>query len=115
MALLKQGMKPAEVAREVGVSRISVTRWRQAYEAEGETGLTAKAPPGRTPKLTESQRKRLAKLLSQGARKHGYGTDRWTGPRVVELIEVNFGVQYESGQARRLLRAVGWKDPEKGS
>ena len=108
MALLEQGMKAAKVAKAVGTSRASVTRWRQAYEERGEQALAAQRHPGPTPKLTDRQRQRLGKLLLQGPRKHGYGTELWTLARVVEVIAVAFGVDYDPSQVWRILRAIGW-------
>jgi transposase len=108
MALLDQGVKPAAVARAVGTSRASVTRWRQAYDRGGEAALAARPSPGRPPQLTAAQRRRLAKLLLQGARKHGYGTELWTLSRVAEVIAVNFGVEYHPGHVWYVLRSLGW-------
>lgn len=108
ISLLKQGMKPAAVARAVGTSRASVTRWRQAYEDDGQAALKAKPHPGRRRRLTAKQRERLAKLLLQGARKHGYSTDLWTLARVAEVIAVNFGVEYHPGHVWHILRSMRW-------
>jgi len=93
MALLERGMQPAAVARAVGRSRASVTRWRQAYEAGGLKAIEAKPHPGGTSRLTAAQRKRLVRMLLQGPRKHGYATELWTLARVAELIAVTFGVE----------------------
>ena len=108
VSLLEQGMRAAQVARAVGTSRASVTRWRQAYEEGGAEAIAAKPHPGRPPRLSAAQRRRLAKLLLQGARKHGYSTDLWTLARVAEVIAVNFGVAYTIGHVWRVLRAMRW-------
>ncbi len=108
MALLEQGIKPAQVARAVGTSRASVTRWRQAYEEDGDLGLAPKPHPGKSLRLTAKQRERLGKLLVRGARKHGYSTDLWTLARVAEVIAVNFGVEYHRGHVWYVLRSMGW-------
>jgi len=108
IALLEQGLKPAQVARAVGTSRASVTRWRQAYEEGGDLGLAAKPHPGKPLRLTARQRECLGKLLVQGAGKHGYSTDLWTLARVAEVIAVNFGVEYHRGHVWYVLRSMGW-------
>ena len=108
MALLEQGMKRAAVARSVGTSRASVTRWRQAYEAGGDEALAAKPHPGGKPRLTAGQRKRLVHMLLQGPRKHGYSTELWTLARVAELIAMEFGVQYHPSAVWHILRGLGW-------
>jgi transposase len=108
VALLEQGMKPARVAKAVGTSRASVTRWRQAYQEGGKAALAAKPHPGKPRRLSVNQRVRLGKLLLQGARKHGYSTDLWTLARVAEVIAVNFGVEYHPGHVWYVLRSMGW-------
>jgi len=108
VALVEQGMRQADVARAVGTSRASVTRWCQAFQRRGENGLAAKPHPGLPPRLTDRDRQRLARLLLKGARKHGYSTDLWTLARVTEVIEEHFGVVYHPSQVWRILRAMGW-------
>jgi len=71
-------------------------------------GNGRKPHPGRPRQLTEAQRRRLAKLLLQGARKHGYSTDLWTLARVAEMIAVNFDVEYHPGHVWYLLRSMRW-------
>jgi transposase len=107
MALIGQGMKAAAVARAVGASRASVTRWRQAYESGGADAMAAKPRRG-VSKLTQRQRDRLVRMLLQGPRKHGYGTELWTLARVAELIAVTFGVQYHPSAVWHILRGMGW-------
>jgi len=108
VALLEQGMRPAEAARAVGTSRASVTRWQQAYEAGGEKALVSKPHPGGKSRLTVAQRKRLARLLLQGPRKHDYNTELWTLKRVAEVIAAHFGVEYHPSAVWHILRAMGW-------
>lgn len=108
IGLLAQGVKPSTVARALKTSRASVSRWKQAHERGGEAALGAKPHPGRRPKLTPGQRKRLAKLLLQGPAKHGYGTDLWTLARVAEVIALAFGVEYDPSGVWHVLRSMGW-------
>ena len=108
VVLLQQGLTGSQVAKAVGASPASVTRWRQAYERRGGKALAAKPHPGRRPKLTARQRERLGRLLLQGPGKHGYATELWTLARVTEVIAVTFGVAYDPSQVWRILRAMGW-------
>jgi transposase len=110
IALLDQGLKPIQVAKTVGVSPPSVTRWRQAVQNDGQNAVAAKRHPGRRRQLTNIQLQRITLLLSQGARKHGFRTDRWTLSRVAQLIAKKFGVRYHPGHVWHLLRSVRWND-----
>ena len=108
IALLDQGQTQAAVAKVLGTSEASVSRWKQAFDEGGHQALAAKPHPGKPSRLTIRQRKRLAKLLARGARRHGYSTDLWTLARIAEVIAVNFGVDYHPGHVWYLLRSMGW-------
>jgi transposase len=108
VALLADGMRPADVARAVGTSRASVTRWRQAVDGGGHEALKAKPHPGGKCRLRDAQRRRLVRMLLQGPRKHGYATELWTLSRVAELIAVTFGVEYHPSAVWHILRRLGW-------
>src|SRR5262249_53249464 len=51
--LFAKGLHPAEVARQLGVSRQSTSVWFRAWEAEGNQGLKGAERAGRPPLLTE--------------------------------------------------------------
>ena len=53
--LFAQGLRPAEVARQLGVSRQSATIWHRAWEEEGVRGLRQTERTGRPPLLTEKE------------------------------------------------------------
>jgi transposase len=106
--LLQQGFSQAEVAKAVGVSAMSVCRWAKALASGGPESLQAKPHPGRRPRLTQSQQKRLLQMLERGAQKHGFESDLWTCPRIAQLIERKFGVSYEESSVWRLLHRWNW-------
>lgn len=76
--LLKQGLEPWQVAAKIGCALSSVYLWREVVRKKGEAGLKAKPVPGRPPKLTQSQKRRLTRMLLKGALSCGYSTDLWT-------------------------------------
>jgi transposase len=106
--LLSKGMKPADVARAVGSSRSSVTRWKAMMRGRGAGGLKAKPASGRPPLLSGSQKGKLVKILLRGPKAGGYSTDLWTCSRVAEVIRRHFDVQYHPGHVWYILRSLGW-------
>src|SRR5947207_9028977 len=93
--LLRAGrLSQAAIARELGVSRASVTRWRQRLAAHGLRGLRRHRPAGRASRLTPAQWRQLLRRLRWGAVAAGFATERWILPRVARLIEQLFGVRY---------------------
>lgn len=108
VALLDKGLGVREVARQIGCSPMSVSRWRTEVEAGGADALRPKPPPGRPPRLTARQRARLLRMLLKGATAHGFSTDLWTLPRVAQVITRTFGVTYHPAHVWKILRGEGW-------
>ena len=54
-------------------------------------------PPGRPPKLSPAQRRRLGAVLLKGARANGYRTELWITRRIAQVVERVFGVSYHRG------------------
>jgi transposase len=46
--------------------------------------------------------------LLKGAQAAGFDTDLWTCPRVAELVQRRFGVEYHVDHVGRLLHDLGW-------
>ena len=113
--LLKQGLRKAEVARRVGCTRTSVTRWWKQQQRDGPKALKAKPPPHRPCRLTTAQKQRLRRRLLKGARSNGFVTDLWTCPRIAELVHRLFGVAYHVDSMPRFLAELGFscQRPEK--
>jgi transposase len=104
--LLQRGVRPAEVARRVGVSRTSVGRWASTLAANGGRALRKAPRTGRPPALSEVEKKRLVAALEAGALAQGYSL--WTLRRVGRLIEKISGEQYSESGVWRLLRALNF-------
>lgn len=111
--LLKAGkLSQAEIARQLGVSRASVSDWAKVVESDGIKGLKSKKAKGVEAKLNEEQKRGLKKILDQGALRHGFSTDRWTLERVRQVIQEKFKVSYHPKYLSRLLKQLGFS-PQK--
>jgi transposase len=108
VAMLRRGVKAAAVAKAVGVSLVSVGRWRKAAAAGGVKALAARPARGRPPKLSAGRRRELLGLLRQGPARHGFGTELWTLARVAEVIRRRWRVSYHPSQVWRILTGLGW-------
>jgi len=108
IALLDQGFSQSEVARRLGVTPAAVCQWVKARRQGGDEALKARPHTGRPPNLDARQMKQLEKLLLQGPRKHGWRTELWTLPRVVELIATHFGVSYDPSGVWHVMSRMGW-------
>jgi transposase len=105
---LRRGVAKAEVARRLGVAWVTVAQWEKRRLAEGPNSWRERKHPGPARRLTAEQRKKLQKILLEGARAHGYETDLWTLKRMAQVIEDEFGVEYTESGTWRLLRDMGF-------
>jgi transposase len=112
LRLLGQGVSPVEVARQVGVDRRSVRRWKAAVRTGGRRALAAKPASGRPRRLVARDLTRLRRMLLRGAQAAGLATDLWTCPRVGWLIQREFGVRYHPAHVSRVLHGLGFS-PQK--
>ena len=106
--LLRKGVSQADVSRIAGVSRQSVSRWGSKLGEEGLRGLRRASRAGRNPRLDGKQLGQLARLLQAGPEAAGFPTGLWTLPRIVQLIEQRFGVEYGTTRVWQLLRQLGF-------
>ena len=106
--LLRQGVHPAEVARQVGVHRQSVSRWAEQLQQGGIRALKKAGHAGRRARLRPEDLRRIERGLKRGPEALGYETQLWTSWRVAHLIEQECGVKYHPSQAWRILRQLGW-------
>jgi transposase len=112
--LFEQGVRPAEIARQVGVGHQTVSDWRAVWRQRGREGLRAAGRAGRLPKLRRDQLVQVEAALAQGPEANGYATDLWTLARVAEVIERVSGVRYHPHHVWRLLREQldwSWQRP----
>ncbi len=107
--LLKEGKLPkAEIARQLGVTRGSVSAWAKKVEAGGVRKLRLHKSSGRPSKLTAEVKKKLKRLLDRGALAAGFPTDRWTLVRVSELLKKEFDIDYHPNSLGPVLDQMGY-------
>src|SRR4029453_11884982 len=93
-----------EVARTLGVSRQTVSRWHQRWQADGTAGLQSRGAPGRAPQLSAAHLEQAEQALLKGAKAHGFDSDLWTLDRIAEVIWRVTGVRHHPAHVWRLLR-----------
>jgi putative transposase len=114
--LLRQGkLSQSEIARRLGVTPAAVHKWRRRLDEGGKRALRQATAPGRPCKLTRGQEQELFRLLDAGASDAGFGSERWTLPRVQRLIEREFGVSYHARSLSAFLRRRGWSRQQPAS
>lgn len=102
------GKRVIAMAEELDVTRGSINRWLQWYEADGIDGLRPKKPTGAPRRLSEEQLQELTAVVVAGPQAAGYNTGVWTGPMIGDWIRHRFGVRYHNHHIPRLLHRLGF-------
>lgn len=86
-----------------------ILNWVDRFENEGIDGLSDKDGRGRKPRLTPTQMQRLQELLArESPGEHGYNTQRWTGPLLLDWIDREFGVRFKKAHIYNLISSLGF-------
>jgi transposase len=96
------------VAAGVGVSPSSVYAWLRAFLLEGVAGLRVRWRGGRPPKLTKTQRQRLAAIIEAGPEAAGFPTGCWHALLIQQVVQREFGVTYNVQYLATLLHSLGF-------
>src|SRR5437879_10580864 len=107
--LFEKEVSSLEVAGRLRVTPQAVNNWRRAWKADGASALASKGPGGSVCRLDGGQLAQLEWQLDRGPAAHGWVEDqRWTLPRVAELIAGLFRVSYTDRGVGYLLHRIGW-------
>lgn len=90
---VKGGCKKTFVARFLGVSERSVRRWVSNERTAGASAYVSRPRSGRPPKLDDLQASTVLGWLQHSPCDFGFVNQRWTAPRVTELIQREWGVR----------------------
>lgn len=106
MHLLEDGESQADVARELGVCRQTVSRWAKLLDEYSDQQPWRRRPVGRPSALSEGNKRQLQMMLSEDSAR-GLPNGRWSLVRVARLIEDEFGVAYSLVHVRSILLGMG--------
>lgn len=69
-------------------------KWWRQFRKAGEPGLDLKPHPGRPRKLTHNQEATVLRWLRKNPKSFGFATELWTAPRLAQVIQRKFGVEF---------------------
>ena len=107
--MFQAGLSQAAVARALGVSRHTVSRWYAKWSAGGSEALEKDTVGGRQSRLSEEDFDRIGRALRQGPRAQGFPDDRWTCRQVALVIARLTDVSYHPSHVCRLIHRRGWR------
>ena len=110
-----EGLTRAEAARLAGMERQALRDAVLRYveprgsldNAEGLAGLHDRPRPGSKPRLDDTQRAALLKLVLDGPDVEATGLSAWTLGELCREVEERWGVRYHEGHMSKVVRALG--------
>ena len=86
-----------------------ITNWVHRFEQEGIEGLKDKPGRGRKSSLSPEQMKALSRLLlDESPVGHGYNTETWTGPILIDWVSKSFGIEFKKAQIYNIVKQLGF-------
>lgn len=98
----------AEVGKLLGVTKRMVDKWIKLYIEHGIKGLALGKCGGSKPRLTDTQKQQLSRIIEGGPEAYGYDTAIWTSPIVRDVVKKEFGIVYDVSHIRRILNKLGF-------
>lgn len=101
------GEHPEDVAAAMGFNIRTIYRWLTKSREGGKNALKAKPIPGRPPKLTAEQTRRLQQITTKDPRQLSFDFGLWTREMIQTVIRRQFDVEMSVTSVGRLLHAMG--------
>lgn len=107
--LYKQGFSAPKIADWFDRDSTTLYRWFDLFENNSlDDAIYDDNREGRSKKLPEEKFPELEKKLKKGAEEYGFTGQIWTGPRIAQVIEEEFGISVAAKTARRYVKQFGW-------
>lgn len=95
------------LSERYGIPRSTVYSWLDRFENEPiAEAIRDEHRPGRPARLTEQERKQLARALQLRPAAFGFSDKSWTPELVQEYIRQQYHVSYSLGHVRRVIREL---------
>src|SRR5215213_1403903 len=109
LAAIYEGTSSSEEAR-IGCVTLQIVRdWVVRFNACGPQGLVTGRAPGSRPRLNESQRQELQRMVDQGPIPSVHGVVRWRLVDLVQWVFDEFRITISKQTLSRELRALGYR------
>lgn len=102
--LIAEGHRPNQVAEWLGEHTRTLERWRKRFVDNGLDGLMDETSPGRPPKLSGDEWKRLQLELEEPPTAYGLDGRKWQGKLLQTHLASRYGIDFSLRQCQRLLK-----------
>jgi len=104
--MVLSGTPASQVGASAGYTKAAVTGWVKTVDEKGFDALRPQQRPGRPPKLTEEQLKKIDAAIQSDPKDYGFKV--WDGPSLSAYIKKQFNVDIGVRQCQRLFRSLGY-------
>jgi transposase len=103
------GMPSRKLEELYQTSFKQILNWVHRFELDGLDGLRDKEGRGRKSALSVEQLKAISDLVgSHSPTDHGYNTDTWTGPLVIDWIKQKYNIEYKKAHIYNIMKKLGF-------
>lgn len=108
LIMIGKRMNLASIVTLWNVSVQTVYNWLNEFARDRWESLVYEKAPGRPPRLTKSQKRKLADWIEAGPEASGYASGCWSSILIQDLIDRKFHVLYNRFYVCELLRNLGF-------
>lgn len=108
LAAVADGMSREDAARVGGMDRQTLRDWVHRFNAAGPDGLKDAWWSGPEPRLSPTQKAKLAQIVETGPDPAVDGVVRWRRVDLQKVIKERFGIDYHERYVGTLLKELGF-------
>jgi transposase len=105
--LAHRGRPRQDIARDLGIHRIGVTRWLNAYRERGLDGLLPGKAKGGTPGIPAAMADEIKRWVTEGPAKQGLDRANWTYAEPAEHLLRTHGIRASRSAVQRSCQKLG--------
>jgi transposase len=105
--LAHRGRPHRDIAADLGIHRIGVTRWLNAYRERGLDGLLPRKAKGAAPAIPASMADEVRRWVIEGPAKQGLDRANWTHEELADHLRKTHGIQASRSAMHRFCRKAG--------
>ena len=102
-----RGRPHQDIALDLGIHRIGVTRWLNAYCESGLDGLRPRKAGGAAPRIPASMADEVRRWVIDGPAKQGLDRANWTHEELADHLRKTRGLQTSRSAMQRFCSRIG--------
>ncbi|MGL4550468.1 MAG: helix-turn-helix domain-containing protein [Gemmataceae bacterium] len=102
-----RGRPRLQIAEDLGIHRIGVTRWLNAYREGGLDALRPKEAPGGTPGIPASAAEEIRRWVIEGPAAQGLDRANWTHEELADHLKKTRGIKTSRSAMHRFCSKIG--------